>query len=667
MTDQMFTKQHEGGIYRDINFDELVKADEDAQTLPELLKRSAERFRDNACFGTRPVMLKEMIKDNVSGREFEKLTLGPYEWETYNVVYERVKNFGKGLLKSGLKPGDRIAIFMETCADWMIAAHGAHVAGIVVVTIYSTLGEEATLFAMNETEVEFVITEARLLKTVARLSPNCPSIKHVIYTGESGADDLSAAPSAKSFKEFELFGMEATDVEFTAPQPDDVAVIMYTSGTTGMPKGVMITHLNVTSCAKGLALSDKQLGLSENDRYLAYLPLAHILEFVAEAMVLSLGAAIGFGSPMTLSDVSPKIKAGTRGDAPTLKPTLMAAVPAIMDRLRKGVTDKVNKSGWLGRTLFGYAYSARDNAVKHGGDTPIWNAVVFNKVRQSLGGELRMMISGGAPLSEDTQRFMNVVFGIPVAQGYGLTECTGAATIRATQNTQVGSVGVPICSNQIKLVDWEEGGYLLADKENPEIGMARGELLLSGYNLSLGYFKNESKTKEDFFIDERGTRWFHTGDIAQMMPNGNLMIIDRKKDLVKLQMGEYVSLGKVEASLKDSSFVENICVYADPLQSYCVALILPNAAKVKEAAPSGSMSYEDMLKTDEVKEAVMKSIQLEAKNSKLARFEIPAKIHICSEEWTAESELVTAALKLKRQNIYKHYADQLKEMYASSD
>jgi long-chain acyl-CoA synthetase len=345
----------------------------------------------------------------------------------------------------------------------------------------------------------------------------------------------------------------------------------------------------------------------------------------------------------------------------------MASVPAVMDKIRKAVSDKVNGGSSMVQWMFNTAYSAKQNAFANGSSTPIWDMLVFNKIKNMLGGELRVMLSGGAPLSADTQKFMNVCFGIPVAQGYGLTETCGATTICNPQDKSYGRVGGPIPSMEIKLKDWEDGGYRFSDKDNKESGLPRGEILMSGANLSTGYYLNEEKTKEEYVADENGKIWFHTGDIGQIHPNGTVQIIDRKKDLVKLQMGEYVSLGKVEASMKGSPFVENVMIYASSMHTYTIAVVQPAGPKIKALCAEKGIDMGDwktVCENKDVVATVLKSMQEVGKNDKLVRFEIPTKCYVTDIEWTPESGLVTAALKLKRNELNAHYKAQIDALYA---
>ncbi|KAL3641264.1 Long chain acyl-CoA synthetase 9, chloroplastic [Castilleja foliolosa] len=659
-----------GYAIRNAHFSSPIEsAWEGITTLAELFEQSCEKNSNLKLLGTRKVIAREIVTAN--GRSFEKLHLGDYEWLSYGQVFESVCNFACGLVQLGHQKGERAAIFADTREEWFIALQACFRRNVTVVTIYASLGEEALCHSFNETEVTTVICGYKELKKIANVSGQLDSVKRIIcMDDEFQSDDSLVSINTKwtitSFSDVEKLGRE-NPVDPDLPLKADVAVIMYTSGSTGMPKGVMMTHGNVLATASAVMVNVP--GLGSKDVYLAYLPLAHILELAAENIVVAIGSSIGYGTTLTLTDTSNKIKKGTKGDATVLRPTLMAAVPAILDRVRDGVRKKIDSTGGLSKRLFELAYSRRLSALNGswfgawGLERFLWDLFVFRKVRAILGGRIRFILSGGAPLSSDTQRFINICLGAPIGQGYGLTETCAGGTFSEYDDTTVGRVGPPLACSVIKLVDWAEGGYLITDSPKP-----RGEIVIGGPNVTVGYFKNEEKTNEVYKVDEKGMRWFYSGDIGQFHADGCLEIVDRKKDIVKLQHGEYVSLGKVEAALSVSPYVDNIMLHADSYHSYCVALVVAAQPSLEAWASQQGITFSDFSdlcqKEESVKE-ISSSLLKAAKAAKLEKFEIPGKIKVLSEAWTPESGLVTAALKLKREVIRKTFSDDLANLYSS--
>ncbi|CAL5414530.1 unnamed protein product [Camellia sinensis] len=648
----------------------VITAWEGISTLAELFEQSCKQHRNKRLLGTRRLIARETEKSE-DGRSFEKLHLGDYEWLSYGQVFEAVCNFASGLTQLGHNREERVAIFADTREEWFIALQGCFRRNVTVVTMYASLGEEALCHSLNETEVTTVICGHKEMKKILGISGQLDTVKRIIcMDDEIPSNDLlierSSSWTITSFSDVEKLGRE-NPVDADLPLSADIAVIMYTSGSTGLPKGVMMTHGNVLATIS--AVMTIVPGLGDKDVYLAYLPLAHILELAAENVISAVGSSIGYGSPLTLTDTSSKIKRGTKGDASMLRPTLMTAVPAILDRVRDGVRKKVDTTGGLSKKLFDLAYARRLSAMNGswfgawGLERLLWNFLVFRKVRAILGGHIRFVLSGGAPLSGDTQRFINICMGAPIGQGYGLTETCAGGTFSEYDDSSVGRVGAPLPCSFIKLIDWREGGYLTSDSP-----MSRGEIVIGGPNVTVGYFKNEAKTKEVYKVDERGMRWFYTGDVGQFHSDGCLEIIDRKKDIVKLQHGEYVSLGKVEAALMISPYVDNIMLHADSFRSYCVALVLASQPTVEGWALKQGIAFvdfADLCQKEETVKEVHGSLVKAAKQARLEKFEIPTKIKLLSEPWTPESGLVTAALKIKRDTIRKAFSEDLAQLYRS--
>ncbi|XP_013779492.1 long chain acyl-CoA synthetase 8-like [Limulus polyphemus] len=293
---------------------------------------------------------------------------------------------------------------------------------------------------------------------------------------------------------------------------------------------------------------------------------------------------------------------------------LVIVFQLILDRIRKSVTEVAEGKGDFSKAFFRFAIKYKVWWMTRGFDTPLLNVIVFKKVRELIGGRVKFVASGGAPLSPDTHNFIRAALSKTTIQGYGLTETAAGATSMALDDLSTGRVGTPLMGCYIRLEDWEEGGYHKTDYPNP-----RGEIIVGGDTVTKGYYKNEPLTKE-CYREEKGIRWFFTGDIGEIYPDGTIKIIDRKKDLVKLQFGEYISLGQVETELKTCTLLDNLCVYGDSFETYLVALVVPNRNQLQQLAKTlhkDHLDFSDMCQDSDVVAAVQKALVDHGKKGKL--------------------------------------------------
>lgn len=358
---------------------------------------------------------------------------------------------------NGVRPGDVVLILAETRLEWMLSAQAIFRLGATISTLYTTLGDDGIVHGINETQVTHIVTTFDIIPKIKNFQHRIPRVKTIIYVEGRKAPDTTGMEGLNfvPFKFLEETGKSVKGMKFSPPSANDPAVIMYTSGSTGIPKGVIITHKNVLSTIGGFFAVAHSL--AEKSTYMAYLPLAHVLELAAESFFISIGVSVGFSTPHTMTDKSTAIKKGQSGDVVILQPTVMAAVPLVLDRIRKGVWDQMESKGPFMKAFFEFVVDYKKFWMKRGFKTPIINALVCKKIRAMLGGKIKHIVCGSAPLSPDTMEFIRVCLDVVLLQGYGLTETAAGSALMNMSDMSTGRVGPPLSGVKIKLVDWEEG------------------------------------------------------------------------------------------------------------------------------------------------------------------------------------------------------------------
>ena len=583
------------------------------------------------------------------------LSAGPneeYEWLTYSVVLERAQHIGSGMILNGIKPKEFVGLFAANCIEWVLCEQACTSFSMVTVPLYDTLGPSAIEHILNQAELKMVVCDAKSLPKLLEHKKNTPDLKLIVKTTAIEEEEKKQAAEMgvelMCLSDLEQQGAADVQVE-VPPKPDDMALVCYTSGTTGAPKGAMISHRNLIAdtsalitCTKGLISWDPSV------THLSYLPLAHIFERGVQALVFSCGGRIGFfrGDVKLLLD-----------DLAVLKPTMFPSVPRLLNRVYDKVMDSVAQGGAIKRALFNMAMAKKRQEVQRGiiRNDSIWDKLVFKKVQARLGGNVRVLVTGAAPISDPVLDFLRCSLGCIVMQGYGQTECAAGATITSAGDPALGSVGAPLPCNEVKLIGVPELGYHEDDN--------CGEICFRGHNVFLGYLKDDAKTKET--IDEDG--WLHSGDIGRWNPNGTLSIIDRKKQIFKLSQGEYVAPEKVEMVYQCCPFVGQVFLHGDSLQSACVAVVVVDEATVPRWAEQKHIagSLEELCANEAVRKAVLTQITEAGRAAHLKSFEQAKAIHLHPVQFSVDEDLMTPTFKLKRPQLKRYFDDQITAMYES--
>lgn len=576
-------------------------------------------------------------------------TIGDYKWMTYGEAGTARTAIGSGLHYYGLQPGARVGLYFINRPEWLIVDHACSAYSYSSVPLYDTLGPDAVKYIVNHADVQAIFCVPGTLNTLLTFLSEIPSVRLIVVVG--GIDEhLPSLPSTTGMKLLSytrLLSQGRSSMQpFCPPKPEDIATICYTSGTTGTPKGVVLSHANLIASVAGMTLSIK---FYPSDIYISYLPLAHIYERANQITSAYYGVAVGFyqGDNLKLMD-----------DLATLRPTIFSSVPRLYNRIYAGITNAVQTSGILKQRLFNAAYNSKKQAVMNGRKpSPMWDRLVFNKIKDKLGGRVRLMTSGASPLSPDVMEFLRVCFGCLVMEGYGMTETSCVISSMDDSDLLTGHVGSPNPACEIKLVDVPEMSYTSEDQPHP-----RGEICVRGPIIFEGYYKDEVQTRE--VIDEDG--WLHTGDIGLWLPGGRLKIIDRKKNIFKLAQGEYIAPEKIENVYAKCKFVAQCFVYGDSFNSSLVAVVCVEPDVFKEWASSEGIKYESLgqLCIDpRAKAAVLAEMDAVGKEAQLRGFEFAKAVTLVIEPFTIENGLLTPTFKVKRPQAKAYFAKAISDMY----
>ncbi|XP_067858332.1 long-chain-fatty-acid--CoA ligase 5 [Heptranchias perlo] len=637
---QSVQTKNNGGARRCV----LLKDDEvmsyfydDARTLYEAFQRGLHISDNGPCLGYRKPHQ-------------------PYQWLSYKQVSDRAEYLGSGLLHRGSNPSpdQYIGVFAQNRPEWIISELACYTYSMSVVPLYDTLGAEAIVYIINKAEISTVICDKPNKANI--LLENCEkgltSILSTIILMDPFDDALKERGTkckveVLSLKEVEDLGRENLRKPIP-PKPEDMSIVCFTSGTTGDPKGAMLTHGNVVANAAAFfKITENVFTPRTDDISISYLPLAHMFERLVQTVLYCSGSRVGFfqGDIRLLVD-----------DMKMLQPTFFPVVPRLLNRIYDQVQSQMQTP--FKRWLLNIAVCSKGAEVSKGiiRNDSFWDKMIFNKVQATMGGRVRVMVTGAAPISPPVLTFLRAALGCQIFEGYGQTECTAGCTFSMAGDSTAGHVGAPIPCNILKLVDVEDMNYFAAHGE--------GEVCIKGSNVFKGYLKDPERTAEA--IDADG--WLHTGDVGKWLPNGTLKIIDRKKNIFKLAQGEYIAPEKIENVYIRSGPIAQIFVHGDSLQSHLVGIVVPDPEVLPEFAASKGFkgSYQELCKNLAVKKLILEDMVKLGKEAGLKSFEQVKDLYLHTEMFTVENGLLTPTLKAKRTELAKHFKSQIDCLYGNT-
>ncbi|HEU5358724.1 MAG TPA: long-chain fatty acid--CoA ligase [Gemmatimonadales bacterium] len=569
---------------------------------------------------------------------------GAWRSISYVDLYARVRDLSFGLATLGIQRGDRVAILSENRPDWAVTDYACLALGAADVAIYPTLPAKQIEYILNDSgAVAVCVSTAAQLAKIREIRAALPALKHVIGfdaetrgTGVVTLDELLERGRASGADE------AAWRRHALTAQPDEVATFIYTSGTTGDPKGVMLTHGNITSnVVAGLEV----LGLRDDDECLSFLPLSHIFERMAgHYVMMQAGVVINYAEnfdsvPANLLEI---------------RPTVVLSVPRLYEKIYARVLDNAMGGGPVKRNIFFWAKRTGEEcidllqarkpipgALRFG--WAIADRLVFTKLRARTGGRLRFFVSGGAPLGADIARFFHAA-RLPIYEGYGLTETSPVICVNTVEHLKIGTVGRPLPGVEVSIA--------------PD-----GEILTRGPHVMKGYYHKPDATREA--IDAQG--WFHTGDVGDLDLEGYLRITDRKKDLIVTAGGKNIAPQPIENAVKASKFMSNAVMLGDK-RKFPIMLVVPNFGNLQAWARHKQLAFADdaaLIALPEVRSKLEREALAMMRD--LAHYEVPKKFLPLLHDFSIENGELTPTLKVKRRVVELHYQKEIDALYAEPE
>ena len=636
------------------------------KSLIEYNIQQMKKYKERPCLGRR---LKK--GENEKG---EPIYEDKYTYFSSSEVYNMCLNFSKNIHEKKDElihrdtynniEFDLVGIFANNCTEWVVSDLGCQMDTITTVTLYATLGPNAFRFICEQTEIKTILVTPDLVKMLCDLkqkfnldkltyailfdlTTNCDSDKFLSQLKEAGF-------TAYSFtKDFIKENNNVKESDLKLSQPDTIMTICYTSGTTGNPKGVMLSQRNLISVLETV-IDGGSIPVDEYAAHISFLPLAHIFERMVISGFMGIGAKVGF--------ISGSVKTTLMEDIKYFGPTLLFTVPKVLQTIRNKVFEGFNKlSGWKKKLAYTAYYTKLENYKKYGIVThAIYDILVFKKIREMFGNRIKTVLCASAPLRKELADDFKVFLSVPVVEGLGMTELSGSPFCTNYNDYTNFTAGGVNWGARMLLKSVPELGYTV-DDEIEGIKCPAGEMCLKGPLVFHGYYKNDEENKNCF--DEEG--YFHTGDVGRIFPNyGNgLKIVDRVKEIFKLSQGEYIIPAKLESVYSKSIYVSQIMIYGNPTKNKIIGIIIPDKKKCAEEL---NMSIEDLVKDNKNKDLInliVKDFENLAKEAEFNGLERLKYIIIDFDEFTNSNNCLTPTMKIIRKNVEKKYKERIDNLY----
>jgi long-chain acyl-CoA synthetase len=595
-----------------------------------------------------PATLVEMFERTL--RLHNKADLLNYKqdgaWRTISTTefIKRARAISLGLHALGLRRTDRVALLADNCPQWTLTDAGSLYAGVIDVPIYPTLAPQHVAYILKDSGARILFIQNReKFDRVKEAIRDCPALEHVVFFDEPGAKEAGALSLAEVEERGRALGLEQphlSDELAQGAKPDDLATIIYTSGTTGEPKGVMLTHANLTT---NLIDSSGHLNFSDTDIVLSVLPFSHVFERLAVYMYLYHGMSVFYAESMD------KIGDNLR----EVRPTIMLCVPRLFEKIYARIKDKAAEGGKMTTAMLMWAVAVGrayvDHTLAHKKVPPLLafkyklaSRLVFSKWRAGVGGRIRLFVSGGAALPDEIG-YVFASAGLPIVQGYGLTETSPVICAGTLEENRIGTVGRPIRNVEVRIAE-------------------DGEIEARGPNIMRGYYNKPEATAAVFTSDG----WFKTGDIGTLDRDGFLRITDRKKELFKTSGGKYIAPQPIEQRIKASRFVNQVVLVGNG-RKFAAALIVPDWEQLRSYAQLKGLNLStpaEFCQHPRILDLFQR--QVEALTADLAQYERVKRIALLEHELTIEGGEMTPTLKVKRRVVDEKYRDVIDSLYSEA-